>query len=290
MRTLIVGCGYVGKTVACTLLNEGHQVLGTTRTEDSADKLRKSGISAIASNWLAEENKLTHDPFDLIIVAVSHAPVDGIPPEGTHVRGLQALQQGLKQTPRLLLYCSTTGVFQDSTSASWVDESSPVRATRPGTINALAAEEWLRSYWSRSPAVVLRLAGVYGSGRIPNIAALRNNQPLQVDPDSYLNLIHVQDIATTIHAIVNAPPKHSLYVVSDGHPVRRRTYYEWLCKQLDIAPPQYAPIESTNISASRGFGNKRVSNRRLIEECDLRWAFPSYREGLKSCLTDFPSD
>ena len=49
--------------------------------------------------------------------------------------------------------------------------------------------------------VTLRPAGIYGPDRVPRWEAIRDETPLQVDPESYLNLIHVDDLAETIRAV-----------------------------------------------------------------------------------------
>jgi nucleoside-diphosphate-sugar epimerase len=180
-----------------------------------------------------------------------------------------------------LVYLSTTGVMANSQHSEWVNEESEVGPLRPGSVAAWNAEQWLAHNCPHRDLVILRLAGIYGPQRVPNLESLRQQQPLHIAPDSYLNLIHVADIAQVVHRAVEDHPQRQLYLVSDGNAVMRRHYYEWICQYTGLPQPQYAAVSS---EAGRGTGNKRVSNRRLIEDFDIRFAFPSFREGLSKLL------
>lgn len=218
------------------------------------------------------------------------------------------------------IYLSTTGVFADNVRAdqatihglpgenlnrenldrenldrenfNWVDESSPVGPTRPGSINALEAERWLEN--SGLEHVVLRPAGIYGPDRIPNLQPIRDAIALGVDPESYLNLIHVDDLAEVIAAVAQGPLRHRLYCVSDGQSVRRKDYYAYIAQSMGYPEPTYGlatnrdltNTESTQnlVPRRRSEGNKRVRNDLLISDYSIEFRFPNYRHGLSSLL------
>ncbi|MCY3004687.1 MAG: SDR family oxidoreductase [Planctomycetota bacterium] len=309
---LIVGCGYVGLRVASLWLAAGDRVLAVTRSSQKAAELAKLGIEPIVwdwldESWLSQPENSGPSQLDSVLVAVSHAPMPGTPPAQSHRLGLTHLERFLSksQTARATrwVYLSTTGVFADPQGSPepWVDESSPVGPSRPGSIAALEAERWLES--SAIEHVILRPAGIYGPKRIPNVQPLREGQAMAVDPDSYLNLIHVDDLATVIAVVSQGSLSGRLYCVSDGHSVQRRDYYAFISQSMGWPPPNYVPCEgllSTQLESSqlqpsqlqssvprrRSQGNKRVSNRRLVEEHSIRFAFPDYRSGLSSLFAE----
>ena len=304
---LIVGCGYVGLRVASLWLSAGDRVLAVTRSGQKAAELAKLGIEPIVWDWLDDSWLLQAQhscPSELasVLVAVSHAPMADVPPAQAHRLGLSHLDRWLSEAPgsraTRWVYLSTTGVFADPLGSQdlWVDEQSPVGPSRPGSITALEAERWLES--SSIEHVVLRPAGIYGPQRIPNVQPLREGQAMAVDPESYLNLIHVDDLATVIAAVSQGPCAGRLYCVSDGHSVQRRDYYAFIAQSMGWPAPSYVPgqelqgaqVQRAQVQGAvprrRSQGNKRVSNRRLLEDHAIRFAYPDYRSGLSSLLAE----
>ncbi len=216
------GCGYVGKPVAEMWLRKGEAVAAVTRGGDATESLRALGIAPVVADWLDE-----HQPWDLpfaptrALVAVPHREDERFGVQ-THVHGLQNL---LKRCPQLkrLVVLSTTGVYHQN-DGGWVDEDSPTQPTRIGPQIALAAEQWLRENCSAQLATSLRLAGIYGPGRVPLLAKLREREPIPVGEGS-LNLVHLDDIVSAIVRLLEQSPPDRLYVLSDGHPIERRQFY-----------------------------------------------------------------
>ena len=133
-------------------------------------------------------------------------------------------------------------------------------------------------------AIVLRMAGIYGPGRIPNREALEHGKTIPAPAAGWLNLIHVDDAASVVLAAerAEAGPRH--YLVSDGCPVARRDYYRQLALLLEAPDPQFLSPDATLPSAVRAKSDKRISNSRLMSELDVQLAYPSFREGLASIV------
>ena len=301
---LIVGCGYVGIRVASKWLQNGDSVFAITRSTARAAELSQLGIQPIIWDWLQggpvvldelfQNAAYPFDLFDSILIAVSHAAHPEVPHQETHSRGLSHLNELLKgkdwnnmlgeQTK--WVYLSTTGVFGAATPGDWVDEESNVLPERPGSIAAWGGEQWLASLIPSEQRVTLRPVGIYGPDRVPRWQSIRDQVPLQVDPESYLNLIHVDDLATAIVSVARTEMKSTLYCVSDGEPVRRRDYYEFIAELGGWPKPVFEAVKQKEYGAAslRSDGNKRVRNHRIQSELAIAWQFPSYREGLRSLL------
>ena len=222
------------------------------------------------------------------------------------------------QGPRILprwIYLSTTGVLSNSpengvsnpstgagtvadaapdTSADCLDENTPAQPQRPGATNAANGENWLLNNARWTDRVVLRPTGIYGDDRVPNWRAIRDSVPLEASPESYLNLIHVDDLVSVIHHFSDHQPRHELYCVGDDHPVLRRDYYQHISELGQFPAPVYQPIHPTIESKAaegegrprrtRGNSTKRISSRRLHEELPFKFRYPSYIEGLAMLL------
>ncbi len=312
---LIVGCGYVGMRVASKWLKQGDSVFAITRSTARANELSQYGIKPLVWDWLLGGLPEAHaslptfsereaSRFATILIAVTHAEQQNLPPAETHTRGLNHLASLLKSmgwwdsatTRTKWVYLSTTGVFGPSLPGDWVDEDSDVFPERPGSIAALAGEQWMVSHISKDLRVNLRSAGIVGPGRVPRWQSIRDQTPMHVDPDSFLNLIHVDDLAAMVVAVAATNMQFDLYCVSDGVPVRRKEYYEYISQLGNWPQPVFEsrslPVTGLAKGAAiggsrfRSDGNKRVRNNRIQAELAVRLEYPSYREALNSLLDE----
>ena len=285
-RVLIVGCGYLGMRIAQPYLARDTNVFALTRNSSTAVSLVENGVQPIVHNWDEVQDWPAIPETDFLFVCVSHAPVDGIEPTETHVRGLKNLWRQLVSPPKRLVYLSTTGVYAHCDDGRWIDESSPVEPNRPGSVAAMAAERWLAQTLPEERLTILRAAGIYGPGRIPRVDSLRKNEPLHADPNSYLNLIHVEDLAAIAIQASQHPEAFGLFAVSDGHPVLRREYYQFIAETLGTSQPLFLPIDSDKdlTVRRRGEGSKRIKNQRLHDVLKYGFQFPDYQAGLRPLL------
>lgn len=270
MRRLVVGCGYLGERVARFWRDAGDDVYATTRG-DRADALSRAGLRPLKMD-------VTHGPalgplpvVDTVVFAVGRDRRSRATMLDIHVTGLRSLLDTLPVSTGCVIYVSSTGVYgQDA--GEWVDEESVCEPVSEGGKACLSGERLLIAHARGRDALVLRLAGLYGPGRVPRGADLTAGRPIAGPPDAYLNLIHVEDAAAAVvAAAASGPVTARTYAVSDGHPPTRGEYAGWLATQLGVPPPVF--------EAGSGLG-KRVRNARAVHELGLRLKYPSYREGL----------
>ncbi len=282
-KLLIVGCGYVGKAVAAAWHALGGEVAALTRgAPESLASLAELRLQSVTADWLNRHASwpLPFDP-DVALVAVPHREDERFQVQ-THVVGLQNL---LQRCPRLkrLIVLSTTGVYHQN-DGSWVDEQSPTQPTRIGPQIALAAEQWLHDNCSSEVATSLRLAGIYGPGRVPLLAKLRSEEPIPVGQGS-LNLIHLDDIVTAIVRLLTGPVPSRLYVLSDGAPIERKQFYLDAARVFQTPAPQFVAAEDSS-RAARSESNKRVSPARILRELNLSLKYPNHLSGLEMLFAE----
>ncbi|MGQ9659066.1 MAG: SDR family oxidoreductase [Thermochromatium sp.] len=283
---VIVGCGYVGERLARQYLARGDSVLGLVRSQSGLDRLAAAGIPS-ARHDLAGTDAM---PCSLAGVRLFHLVP---PPEhGTEDLHTQHLIASFAQAghPRRLVYFSTTGVYGDCGGA-WVDEDWPTRPTLDRSRRRLDAEEQLRC-WSREHGgelVVLRVAGIYGPGRLP-LERLRRGLPL-VRPDEapYSNRIHVDDLVTVCIAAMDRGRDGAIFNVSDGHPSTMTEYFMQIAKAAGLPVPPLIGLAEASTHLSEGMmgymrESRRLSNRRLREELGVDLRYPTLTEGLAQVL------
>lgn len=290
-RWLIVGCGYVGAQVALRARQSGIAVHALTRSPSRFVELRELGVEPRLGHWLEPASLAGLPAVDRVLVAIPHRADDAsatLPQqsdevaERTHAIGLQNLLEALPEGWKKLVYLSTTGVYSESTE-KWIDEQSPVSPKRIGPRIAVAAEQWLRQSIPEQSYCVLRLAGIYGPGRIPLAERLRRGEPLAVPRHGYLNLVHVTDIASVACELLERSLQHSLYLLSDGQPVLRETFYRHLAQLCGVAEPEFVDPDEQDTKARRAT-DKRISPARLLAEIGYQLKFPDYRSGLADAL------
>ncbi|TFD88790.1 SDR family NAD(P)-dependent oxidoreductase [Cryobacterium lactosi] len=273
MTVLIAGCGDLGTEVGLRLSALGQQVVGLRRN---------AGVLPAALNGqsvdLSRERPDVPPDTDVVIVTVAAGNPDPAIYRAAYVTGLANLLDALdaaRVTPRRFLMVSSTAVY-DVDDGSTVDEDTPAHPG-PGTDSILAeAEQLLRS---RIPsAVVLRLGGIYGPGRERLIDQVRSGRASVAERGRLSNRIHRDDAAAMIvHLVCRAKGPDRLYLGVDSTPVPVVEVLTFLAGELGLPVPEI--IET---GSKRG-GDKRVSNRRILET-GFSFAYPSYREGYRAVL------
>lgn len=273
---LVVGCGYLGERVARRWLAAGSPVIATTRRTERAEELERCGLEPAVIDVTAAEPGWTtlfarRGVPATVFWAVGFDRSAGGTHRDVHVAGLRRLLDALAATPsphrpRLIL-SSSTGVWGD-VQGTVVDESTPPSASRESGQVLVEAEALLAAH-PGGPGTSLRFAGLYGPGRLPRIADLQAGLPLAADPDSWLNLIHVDDAAAAVVAVADAASPLGLYVVSDGHPVTRRDWYGTLARLTRSPTPRW----DTTAPRARG-ADKRVDSSLIRRDLGIHLEHP----------------
>lgn len=286
---LVVGCGYLGQRVARLWIERGERVVGVTRSPTRAAALERAGIEPFVADVTSAAvgwRGIRHlDHLTTAFWAVGFDRSAGHSHEDVHVAGLHRLLDALPDQCRPIL-SSSTGVWGDE-AGRVVDEATPPSPAREAGHVLVAAERILRAH-PRGPGVALRFAGLYGPGRLPRIGDLRAGLPIEADPDSWLNMIHVDDAARVVCAVADAPAPAPLYVVSDGRPVLRREWYGRLAALTCSPPPTWAaPASAIMATRPRGrLADKRVDPSLLFRDLRISLLHPDAAEALATLIDD----
>jgi nucleoside-diphosphate-sugar epimerase len=202
-----------------------------------------------------------------------------------HVDGLTNVIDRLAGRARRLLYTSSSGVYGVHGGA-WVDERTPPEPRSDSGRVILEAEERLfaRPREGGLEAVVVRLAGLYGPGRVVRRALVERGEPIPGDPEHILNLIHIDDAATAVIAALEWGASGQVYLAADDRPVTRREYYGLLAELLGAAPPVFEPPAPGSADALRDEGQKRICNHRMKAELGVVLRYPDITTGLPTAL------
>ncbi|MCP5521456.1 MAG: SDR family oxidoreductase [Verrucomicrobiales bacterium] len=287
MRVWIIGCGYVGTALGKRLLQEGHTVTGLCRTRERATDLAAVGIRPVIADLARAEElrRLRADCTHAVLCAAS-AGGDLETYRRIYVNGTANVLEWLADAPPTrLVYTGSTGVYGQN-DGSDVDEESPTMPQADTARVLLETEGLLRqaAMKDRVPAVLLRVAGIYGPERGYWLRQfLAGTARLDGDGSRILNMIHRDDLVESILAALLHGRPGRIYNVVDNEPVRQRDLLGWLARRLNRPLPLRA--EPGIATGGKGLrGSKRILNRRLIEELQVRLRHPTFREGFDAEL------
>ena len=282
---LIVGCGAVGHKIAESALQRGVSVNCLVRTEESARRLRESGLDARALDLDLQITAPLDAAGEAQVFYLAPPPPDGRQdPRIQHF--LAALPAGSK--PRIV-YISTTGVYGDCKGA-WVDERRPAnpqvdraRRRRDAELQLL---RWREAVGGE--VIILRVAGIYGPGKLP-LARLAKQTPMVGEREApWTNRIHIADLVSVCEAAMAHGRDGECYNVSDGQPGNMRDYFDRVADLFGLPRAPTISLAEGKDQLSAGLlsylaESRRLDNRKMIEELGISLRYPDLASGLEAC-------
>ena len=287
MRVLIVGCGYVGLPLGVELIRLGHEVFGLRRSASAESELKTAGIQPLFGDVTRPETlaKLPRE-FDWVVNCVA-AGGGADDYRQVYLQGTRNLIEWLApNSPKKFVYTSSTSVY-GQTDGSQVKESSPTEPLAETAKILVETEKLLlgddgsrgRSPHQKFPAVILRVAGIYGPDRGHWFKQfLKDEARMEGDGSRFLNMIHRDDLIGCIIAALKSGRPGEVYNAADDEPVNQLHFFQWLAQSLDKPLPPSEP-ENPAENRKRGMTNKRVLNRRLKMELGYQFKYPNFRKG-----------
>lgn len=280
---LVIGCGYVGSRLLPLLANE-HPLTTVVRSADHADELRRQGIHTLCVD------------LDQPLPAGALPPVRAIaylaPPPGAGQDDprLQRCLAALATPPEVFMYMSTTGVYGDAGGAT-VDESTPIN---PGTDRALrranaerTVQAWCLAHGSR--AVILRVPGIYGPGRLPLDRLHRGEPTLRREDAPIGNRIHVADLAAACALALVQPAAQGVYNICDGQALAPADFLDAVADLAGLArPPKLDIAQARQRMPAQRLSfleeHRRIDARRARRELNWQPRYTDPREGIRASL------
>ncbi len=276
----MIGYGDIGKRIAAQWQHKRAAV----HTLGRGDKSIGQHIQVDLDNP-ATLHPLSENPSHNAIIYYLAPP----PSQGKTDTRMENFLAALRQTPKRIVYISTSGVYGDCQGA-WVNEHHPARPETPRSQRRLAAEHALQRWCKTNnvASVILRVGGIYGPGRLPLERLKAGMSILRADQAPYSNRIHADDLVRVCLAAAHAPHKHVIYNVSDGHPSTMSNYFITLARTANLPSPteiDWNTAQQTLSPTMLSYLNesKRLDISKMQRELKITLRYPTLAAGLKAC-------
>lgn len=282
MNVFFFGLGFSSRASARavrSLVDPEAQIAGTSRTPEGIKLLSEQGFSGHRFSGDAPGATLGPHLRAATHVVLSIAPgADGDPALVHHRADLDAAE-GLQW----LCYFSTVGVYGNH-DGEWIDETAPCEASNERSRRRILAEAAWRDYAAARgvPLAILRLAGIYGTGRSTFDKLREGTARRVVKPGQVFNRIHVEDIGR-ITALAASARLDGTFNLADDEPAPPQDLVSFAADLSGMtAPPEIAFDDAEMTAMQRSFygDNKRVSNAAIKRALGANLIYPTYREGL----------
>ena len=306
MRVFVVGAsGAIGRRLVPQLIERGHEVIGTARSSDKAERLRRLGAEPVVLDAL---------DAPAVREAVAATRPDAIVHEATALTGISDFKhfdRTFAQTNRLrtegtdnLLAAAReagvgTFVAQSNANHRSAREGGPVKTEAdpldPSPVAAaresVAAMEHLDRAVIGAGGIALRYGIFYGDPDDGLVDAVRARKfPVVGDGGGVWSFIHLDDAAAaTVLALEQDGP--AVYNIVDDEPSPTREWLPELARIAGAKPPQHVSRRLGRLFAGEApvvmaTESRGASNAKAKRELGWTLRYPSWRQGFAAMYAE----
>ena len=301
MRVLLAGAsGAVGTPLTRQLVAAGHEVVGITRSQANAERLRTAGAQAVVADVMDRE-----DLFAAVRGVRADAVMHQLTALGTTklreaMQGTNALRT--TGTAYLLAAARAVGAHRFLTQSivfgygyrdhgpHVITEDDPFAEPAPGPLGpAIAAmrstEEQVFSA-DEMEGIALRYGAFYGRDSFTRIIinlVRKRRLPVPSSGGGFATFIYLEDAAAATVAALEKGRAGQAYNIVDDEPVRWAGYLDALAAELGARRPWRVPswmLRAIPYLHTIMTTSMRVSNAKARRELGWAPAVSTYREGI----------
>jgi nucleoside-diphosphate-sugar epimerase len=302
MRVFVTGAsGAIGTRLVPQLIDRGHEVIGTSTSPRSAERVRRLGAKPVVLDLLdpravrqsvlgAEPDAIVHEATALADAKFTRnfdktfAMTNRLRVEGTDALLAAAREAGV---PRF--------VAQSFASYRHAREGGPIKteddplgpAPSPSMRESWAAMDYLDKAVTDAGGIVLRYGVFYGAANDGLIEPVRKRQyPIVGDGAGMVSWMHLDDgAAATVLALEHDGP--AIYNIVDDEPAPVREWLPVLAEALGAKPPRRFPRWLARLFAGEGLvvlgtEARGVSNAKAKRELGWEPRYATWRQGFRA--------
>ena len=203
----VLGCGWLGKPLALSFLDDGYAVKGSTTSEEKVPILEDLDIETYLVDIYENEEFDAFLQSDILIIAITSKDIDGFE---------NLIAQIQESSIQKVIFISSTSVYGRINKV--MTEEDEVLHNHP-----LVEIENLFRENTFFETTIIRFAGLFGGERQP--ANWFKNGKKIPQPKGFVNMIHREDCIEIIHEIIGQNSWNELFnACANHHPTRREFY------------------------------------------------------------------
>ncbi|MBD0779250.1 NAD(P)H-binding protein [Maribacter sp. ANRC-HE7] len=250
----IMGCGWLGFSLAKSLIHQGFTIFGTTTSEDKIPMLQTVGITpykiSISEKGLNGPITTLLEDAETLIINIP-PKLRGSNPEN-YIKKMEHLCGALKKSKvKKVVFVSSTSVYGNDQGVV-TDDILPKPTTASG--KQLLASEKLFLALPNIETTIIRFGGLIGKDRHP-ITMLSGKKGLR-NGNHPVNLIHLEDCIGIIESILKKQWWGEIFNAAFPLHPTKKDYYQRMANQKGLIYPEYD--ENSSLSG------KIVDSSRLI--------------------------
>ena len=299
MRVFLTGAsGAIGTRLVPQLIDRGHEVIGTSSSPESAERVRALGAEAIVLDLLdpravreavrkAEPDAIVHEATALANVRFSrNLDKSFVETNRLRTEGTDALLGAARETGVSRFVAQSFAAMRYARTGGWVKtEDDPLDpAPLEGMREVLAALRHLERVVTGAGGIVLRYGVFYGAENDGLVEPVRKRQfPIVGDGAGYSTFVHLEDAAAaTVLALEHDGP--AIYNVADDEPAPVREWLPVLANVLGAKPPRRVPVWlarliAGDVAVMLGTEARGVSSEKAKRELGWTLRYPTWRQG-----------
>jgi nucleoside-diphosphate-sugar epimerase len=299
MKVFVVGAsGAIGTRLVPQLVDRGHEVIGTSRSPDKAERLRALGAEPVVLDAIdaravreaviaAEPDAIVHQATALTDARFSRnmdrtfAQTNRLRRDGTDALLAAAREAGVRrfvaQSYANLRYAREGGPAKTEDDPL---DPTPLEAIRETS----AAMTYLDEAVIAAGGIALRYGGFYGARDDGLLEPVRKRRfPIVGSGGGVTSFVQLDDAAAaTVLALEHNRP--ALYNIVDDEPAPVREWLPVLAKALGAKPPRHFPVWLARLAAGdaavmMGTESRGASNAKAKRELGWTLRYPSWRQG-----------
>lgn len=220
----VLGCGWLGKPLAVSLLNEGFAVKGSTTSEEKIETLESLGIETYLVDISEFEEFDTFLDSDILIIAITSKNSDDFE---------RLIQQIEASSIQKVIFISSTSVYPNTNAV--VTEETKVKETPLSIIEDLFRKNIFFE------TTIIRFSGLFGGKRHPSNWFTDGRKIPQ--PKGFVNMIHQEDCIEIIQEIIAQNCWNTIFNASCSHHPTRREFYTLAKVSKGFAVPEFKEDE-----------------------------------------------
>src|SRR5215208_466745 len=302
MRVFVAGAsGAIGTRLIPQLIDRGHEVVGSSTSPESAERVRRLGAKPIVLDLLdpraVRKSILGMQPDAIVHQATALA--DAKFTRNFDRTFAQTNRLRTEGTDALLAAAREAGVhrFVAQSFASYrhprdggpvKTEDDPLNPNPPASLReSIAAMRHLEEAVAEAGGSVLRYGAFYGAANDGLIDPVRKRQyPIVGDGGGYTSWIHLDDAAVaTVIALEHDGP--AIYNIVDDEPAPARDWLPVYAEALAAKPPRHFPrwlarLIAGEAAAVMGTEATAASNAKAKRELGWQPRYASWRQGFRA--------